>query len=146
MAVAVVHHARKGGATLRAGQALRGASEFHAWGDSNIYLRRTRDRLTLTAEHRAAASVAPLDIALKAEHGALALHLEEAGTSTDQTPSAILVDRITEALKTADAPVTFDTLRSACRVRTASLCQALNQLVAAVDVSKCVANYILAGQ
>src|SRR6516162_4779115 len=40
IAVVVVHHARKGGACVRAGQALRGSSEFHAWGDSNLYLRR----------------------------------------------------------------------------------------------------------
>src|SRR5208283_1257687 len=38
VAVLVVHHARKGGACVRAGQALRGSSEFHAWGDSNLYL------------------------------------------------------------------------------------------------------------
>ena len=38
-AVALVHHARKGG-HARAGQALRGSSELHAWGGSNLYLRR----------------------------------------------------------------------------------------------------------
>ena len=55
-AVLVVHHARKGAAAIRAGQALRGSSEFHAWGDSNLYLRRdTDDRIVLTVEHRAAA-------------------------------------------------------------------------------------------
>ena len=37
VAVLVVHHAKKGGAGVRAGQALRGSSEFHAWGDSNLY-------------------------------------------------------------------------------------------------------------
>ena len=35
-AVLLVHHARKSGAT-RPGQALRGSSELHAWGDSNLY-------------------------------------------------------------------------------------------------------------
>ncbi len=39
-AVALVHHARKGAAHERGGQALRGASELHAWGDSNLYLHR----------------------------------------------------------------------------------------------------------
>jgi hypothetical protein len=39
IAVAVVHHAKKGAGALRAGQALRGSSEFYAWGDSNLYLR-----------------------------------------------------------------------------------------------------------
>ena len=46
--VVVVHHARKGAARARAGQALRGSSEFHAWGDSNLYLRRVGEQLTLT--------------------------------------------------------------------------------------------------
>ena len=59
IAVVVVHHAKKGAGHIRAGQALRGSSEFHAWGDSNLYLRRNRDPrdggdITLTVEHRAA--------------------------------------------------------------------------------------------
>ena len=36
-AVVLVHHARKSGAT-RPGQALRGSSELHAWGDSNLFV------------------------------------------------------------------------------------------------------------
>ena len=32
-AVLLVHHARKGAAHARAGQALRGSSDLHAWGD-----------------------------------------------------------------------------------------------------------------
>jgi len=51
----MVHHSRKGAGAARAGHALRGSSEFHAWGDSNLYLRRdSDDRLTLTGGHRAA--------------------------------------------------------------------------------------------
>jgi RecA-family ATPase len=56
LAVLVVHHARKSAGRVRAGQALRGSSEFHAWGDSNLYLRRSGGELTLTVEHRAAPS------------------------------------------------------------------------------------------
>ena len=41
-AILLVHHSRKSGAT-GPGQALRGSSELHAWGDSNLYLLR-RDR------------------------------------------------------------------------------------------------------
>src|ERR1700736_6180769 len=55
LAVLLVHHAKKGAGHVRAGQALRGSSEFHAWGDSNLYLRRNRDLresgdITLTVE------------------------------------------------------------------------------------------------
>jgi len=51
-AVLLVHHARKGAAAARAGQALRGSSELHAWGSSNLYLRRKGERLRLTSEPR----------------------------------------------------------------------------------------------
>lgn len=64
----------KGGAKMRAGQALRGSSEFHAWGDSNLYLRRHGEQLTLTVEHRAAAAISAvslsyLEVANPSAHG-----------------------------------------------------------------------------
>jgi hypothetical protein len=46
LAVLVVHHARKSAGRMRAGQALRGSFEFHAWGDSNLYLRRSGGELS----------------------------------------------------------------------------------------------------
>jgi hypothetical protein len=55
--VLAFHHAKKGAGRARAGQALRGSSEFHAWGDSNLYLRRDGDDLSLSVEHRAAPSI-----------------------------------------------------------------------------------------
>ena len=61
----VVHHARKGAANIRAGRALRGSSEFHAWDDSNLYPRRAQDdRLVPTAEHRAAPAMASVTLEL----------------------------------------------------------------------------------
>src|SRR4030095_12340039 len=73
VAVVLVHHARKGGAKMRAGQALRGSSEFHAWGDSNLYLRRQGDQLTLSVEHRAAASITAVQVHLAIDGDAVAL-------------------------------------------------------------------------
>jgi hypothetical protein len=52
-----VHHAKNGAGRARAGQALRGSSEFHAWGGSNLYLRRNGDDLSLSVEHRAPPSM-----------------------------------------------------------------------------------------
>ena len=57
LSVMLVHHTRKnvsGG--VAAGQGLRGSSDLHAFGDSNLYLRRSRERLVLSGEHRAAAA------------------------------------------------------------------------------------------
>ena len=59
IAVTLVHHARKGAGTMRAGQALRGSSEFHAWGDSNLYLRRDRDDQLADPGRRDAANHKP---------------------------------------------------------------------------------------
>jgi hypothetical protein len=54
LSVILVHHTRKNAAGGAAGQGLRGSSDLHAFGDSNLYLRRVRERLVLLSEHRAA--------------------------------------------------------------------------------------------
>jgi hypothetical protein len=57
LSVILVHHTRKSAAGgTAAGLGLRGSSDIHAFGDSNLYLRRTSDRLMLVSEHRAAAA------------------------------------------------------------------------------------------
>ena len=76
LSVMLVHHTRKnaaGGAA--AGQGLRGSSDLHAFGDSNLYLRRTRERLLLSSEHRAAAASPPVYLELVATN-AETTHLE----------------------------------------------------------------------
>ena len=130
LAVVIVHHARKGAATLRAGQALRGSSEFHAWGDSNLYLRRTEEHIQLTIEHRAAPSPnEPVNLTLCAEGERLALQLAGA-----VTPAAAAVDaetletRITQILADADRPLPIAELRGRCKVRMATLCTAMANL------------------
>jgi len=76
LSVVLVHHTRKnaaGGAA--AGQGLRGSSDIHAFGDSNLYLRRTKDHLVLQSEHRAAPASALVHMALVAT-SAETTHLE----------------------------------------------------------------------
>ena len=61
LSVLLVHHTRKnaaGGAA--AGQGLRGSGDIHAFGDSNLYLRRSREHLVLSSEHRAAPAATPV--------------------------------------------------------------------------------------
>ena len=53
LSVMLVHHTRKHASGVAAGQALRGSGDLHAFGDSNLYLRRSKDRLLLSSEHRA---------------------------------------------------------------------------------------------
>lgn len=67
VSVILVHHTRKNAAGgVAAGQGLRGSSDIHAFGDSNLYLRRTSQRLVLSSEHRAAAASPPVYLELVA--------------------------------------------------------------------------------
>ncbi|HWO86388.1 MAG TPA: AAA family ATPase [Stellaceae bacterium] len=130
IAVVVVHHSKKGAAGVRAGQALRGSSEFHAWGDSNLYLRRNGDDLTLTVEHRAAPAMPSVTIDLAQRANALALEVIE--RRQPQTPTQNSVDeRITAALAEAARPLAFSELRGRCRIRTASLYERLAAMTTA---------------
>jgi hypothetical protein len=130
LAVLLVHHAKKSGGRLRAGQALRGSSEFHAWGDSNLYLRRDGPKLTLTVEHRAAPSTPAIDLELVPRHAALAL--EVLASAPCQTPASTSIDeRITAALIGASQPLSISELRPLCRVRNATLYERLTAMTAA---------------
>lgn len=65
LAIILVHHTRKAvPAGMAAGQGLRGSTDLHAFGDSNLYLRRLRGQLLLTMEHRAAAAPEPVGLEL----------------------------------------------------------------------------------
>jgi hypothetical protein len=132
VAVIVVHHAKKGAARARAGQALRGSSEFHAWGDSNLYLRREGDALTLTVEHRAAPSPKPMRIELVQSAQALALQLANDRDPAPPLPSS-LDERIASALADAASPIPFGQLRSKCRVRATTLYERLLSVPAILD-------------
>jgi hypothetical protein len=133
VAIIVVHHAKKGAGRIRGGQALRGSSEFHAWGDSNLYLCRDGDpdggKITLNVEHRAAPAMPPLTLELARRADALA--------HASQVPSpSSLDDRITAALADANREMPVSELRGICRVRSASLYERLTALTAAGRVVK----------
>ena len=143
VAVLVVHHAKKGGGGVRAGQALRGSSEFHAWGDSNLYLRRDGDDLSLSVEHRAAPSMTPTTIEL-AQHGtALALEVVDRRDPATPPPSS-LDERITATLAGAGAALPFAELRACCRVRATTLYERLAVLADTGRVVKTEDGYRLA--
>ena len=143
LAVVLVHHARKGAGKERAGQALRGSSEFHAWGDSNLYLRRHDEQLALSIEHRAAPSQTGISMELRAEGEALALAVSDAPAVAPTAQQPPLSERIRSALDGADGPLTVAELQRACRVRTSTLCEALAELAAAGQVQKADRGYQL---
>jgi hypothetical protein len=135
VAVTVVHHARKGGGAVRAGQALRGSSEFHAWGDSNLYLRREGEELTLTVEHRAAPSLKPITVELAQRADALALEVVDRQEPAP-VPLVSLDERIIAALAATDRALPFAELREHCRIRTATLRERIGALSASGRILK----------
>lgn len=152
-AVLLVHHARKGASHLRAGQALRGSSELHAWGDSNLYLRRHgSSALRLTVEHRAAPGRDGLLLDLRANGDALALHVVDpedghrfnARSSSPPSPATSHFEHIQQVLASLPAPMSRPDLRRACRIRDSALGDALSQLLSSGRVVKSEAGYHLA--
>jgi RecA-family ATPase len=148
IAVAVVHHAKKGAGAIRAGQALRGSSEFHAWGDSNLYLRRdSDDRIVLTVEHRAAAAIAGITLELTRRNDALALQPANADRQNEPRVEAMSIDqRIAAAMAEADQPRSFAELRASCRVRAKTLYQRLAAMTEAGTITKSADGYRLAAR
>ena len=146
LAVLLVHHARKGGGKMRGGQALRGSSEFHAWGDSNLYLRRHGDQLTLTVEHRAAPSIAAVPLQLEIAGDAVALAAVDHGAPIAEAapaPPLTTEQKIEQHLSAAAAPLTIAELRKLCRTRNATLTTTLAALVAAGRIHRDAAGYAI---
>ena len=128
LAVLLVHHARKDSHASRPGQALRGSSELHGWGDSNLYMRRRGDELTLTTEHRAAPSQEHLPLALQQSGDALALALSASAPAETPKSTASPSQRVRQALSGLTEPVPVQRLRQLCGMRTADVCAALAEL------------------
>jgi hypothetical protein len=124
LAVLLVHHAKKEAHSMRPGQALRGSSELHGWGDSNLYLRRKRDRLTLTTEHRAARSQENIALQLT-QSDPIALELIDCETQDPQPARPSITQRILNALSDVERPVSANALRQLCAMKNATLCATL---------------------
>jgi len=142
LAVVVVHHARKAAHHLRAGQALRGSSEFHAWGDSNLYLRRKSDQLSLTIEHRAAAGRDDLPLILQGANDHLALCMLQ-NSPAPMPPRPVADHQILDVLAAAPTPLAFSELRQACHMRTQTLCDVLAEMQRQGKVVKTANGYQL---
>jgi hypothetical protein len=143
VAVLLVHHAKKDGAALRPGQALRGSSELHGWGDSNLYLRRHRDQLSLTVEHRAAPSLDPIPVQLTQTGAALALVALDSSPRS-ATPAPLSPEqRLLQALAQLQQPASVQHLRKLCALRTATVCDLLHTLSARGQVRRQPTGYSL---
>lgn len=129
VAIMLVHHtSERVGAHL--GQALRGSGDLHAWGDSNAYLVRRRDRLVLELEHRAAAAPDPMALRLVADASGAHLEVEGGAPDGDVARKPPLARRIVRALAELDQPQSRTALRGHLRVNNSRLGDALTTLEA----------------
>jgi len=143
LAVLVVHHARKDSHSSRPGQALRGSSELHGWGDSNLYMRRKGSQLTLSTEHRAAPcrDHIPLQLTTQSDSIVALTVVEQSTVQHDSPPTP--KERVRQALAQLQQPVPIQQLQKLCGIRTASVCSALAELSTQGEVIRNARGYQL---
>jgi hypothetical protein len=127
VAVALVHHASKKH-RARLGQALRGSSDIHAFGDDLVYLSRPNDQdLVLSVEHRSAPAFDPLRIRLVTEGRGAHLALVDAPPERKEKDQQPMEDRVLAALRDGVARTRQD-LRAELRVNNHRLGEVLCRL------------------
>ena len=128
-AILLVHHARKAAAG-NAGAGLRGSSDLHAFGDSNLYLRRmTQDSLLeLKVEHRAAAAAQPIQIKLHVKEGDNPTARFAPVAATADTAANPTAERILELLRKTAEPLSSAAVRQKLGLRNQTIAEALKLL------------------
>jgi hypothetical protein len=125
--VVLVHHTRKNSGGVAAGQGLRGSSDIHAFGDSNLYLRKTRERLVLSSEHRAAPAAPSVCLELIVDDDQTT-HLAVVAELSEKQQAQNLQQRVLELLLKQDAPLTRAKIRDLLEVQNQRLGEALETL------------------
>ncbi len=130
-AVLLVHHTRKAPAGGVAGHGLRGSSDLHAFGDTNLYLRRLGPAasLELRIEPRAAPCPAPLRLQLRVD--ATAVPPRAGFVCAAAAPADPLRERTLALLRDAVTPRSSDALRATLGVRKQTLLAVLQGLATA---------------
>ncbi len=124
-AIILVHHASKK-QRAQPGQALRGSSDLHAFGDSNAYLARTKDRLTLTLEHRSAKPPDPFQLFLDNNNeDCIHLAVDKVDNSWLDLP---LSDRLLKVFRQHPRPLRRTYLRESLRINNKHLGDTLTRL------------------
>jgi len=137
LSVVLVHHTRKN-APGGAGQGLRGSGDIHAFGDSNLYLRRSGPRLTLSSEHRAAPASPPVSLELVATKAAMT-HLAVVAEQHDDGRQDLQEQVL--ALLGKRGTLTRGKLRDALAVKNERLGEALDSLERAGRVRRTPAGW-----
>lgn len=146
-AIMVTHHSRKNSSkATHAGQGLRGSGDLHAWGSSNLYIRRSgAKRLKLAIEHRAAPEPDPLMLALVGDPDA---HLEivgrDLGDDEDDDRETDVEEAVLAMLQ--KEPQSSRALRAGVGVRHAAVQETVSKLEAAGLVRREGGRWVVAKQ
>jgi AAA domain len=134
LSVLLVHHTRKNATDgVAAGQGLRGSGDIHAFGDSNLYLQRTKEHLILSSEHRAAPASAPVYLDLVATD-AETTHLEVITELNDEKGRG-LKEQVLDLLAQGQA-LTRTRLRDSLAVKNERLGEVLESLEQAGQIGR----------
>ncbi len=139
VAIVLVHHTRKNlVAGAQAGAGLRGSTDLHAFGDSNLYLRRVRGALLLSMEHRAAAAPQPIGLQLiTADEQAIHLQVTPGPPRDDQPREhANIAEAVLHALAQRPA-MTRQALRVHLAVKNETLGRTLDDLERQGRIERC---------
>jgi hypothetical protein len=112
---------------VAAGRGPRGFGDIHAFGDSNLDLRRTKEHLVLSSEHRAAPASAPVYLELVTTNAATT-HLEVVAELEDgKRKQRSLEERVLDLLARG-VVLTRAKLRDSLGVKNERLGEALESL------------------
>jgi hypothetical protein len=150
VAIIVVHHARKS-PSAQLGYALRGSSDFAAWSDTNLFLSRNKNRLTLSLEHRCAPAPSPFLLTMQttpAPH--LVVQPSEGGEQMPLQPSRTsekklseLAEEVLKQLSTSKAPIPTVKLRKFLCKRKLAVINALHELCTSGHIVRSVKGWEL---
>jgi len=124
-AIILTHHASKR-ACARPGQGLRGSSDLHAFGDSNIYLSRKNDDIELIVEHRAA--VSSVSLMLRLQQLGDSAYLTISDDIKEESSEIGIEQKIISYLKSQSNSIQKSEIRQAMRINNQRLGVVLNDL------------------
>ncbi len=143
VAVVLVHHASKKQRS-QPGQALRGSSDLHAIGDSNLYLARRGEQIVLTIEHRSAPAPQPMTIALSAAADNSSIHLRLCEPDNSNGADVTLDRQILQLLAGEQGELSKAEIRARLRVQNQRLGNCLNELERQETIRRTAGGWCLA--
>ncbi len=153
-AILVVHHTRKDSASgTTDGQSLRGSSDLYGWGESFLFISKTKDGVRLTTEHRDEESDIQLHLKLEPSAPSAVLKVVDnvddvSNNEMKPAPSKPRAqsnrDRVVEGLRELGSASKTD-LRDRIRMKNETLVRTIDELLqAGVVIKDAAAQYSLA--